>query len=301
MEIQFTNEISSFWHTLFLPLFFNALLILVIYLLLGKSRFLNLCETIFLKSKTKFVQKKGVYVPVEQTITNRLYSKFIGNAEINPLIKLFIFLLFIYGINQAMGFFLGAFTITQNYKVLFASVHESSIAEIWSYYPDIKSVNSLYHTIMLKYNSLGIDRYQTADISFYFDQYLRMGLIIALIFPILPINKRRRFRSMFRSICVMLLLTTILSLVYLNYMNKNNSNVEQKCYVVLSSLNNGNSKHYSEYIEYYELIEKDMIENSHKLYYGGYGVHFQLYDDLKAIFTEINRIALLKSFYPSSG
>lgn len=200
-----------------------------------------------------------------------------------------------------MSFFLGAFTITQNYKVIFASVHESIIAEIWSYYPDIKSVDSLYQTIILKYNNLGIDRYQTADISFYFDQYLRMGLIIGLIFPMLPINKKRRFRSMFRSICVMFLLTIILLLVYLNYMHENNNNVEQKCYAVLSSLNNGNSKHYSEYIKYYELIEKDMIENSHKLYYGGYGVHFQLYDDLKAIFTEINRLAHLKFIYSSSG
>lgn len=80
----------------------------------------------------------------------------------------------------------------------------------------------------------------------------------------------------------------------------NNNNVEQKCYAVLSSLNNGNSKHYSEYIGYYESIEKDMIENSHKLYYGGYGVHFQLYDNLKAIFTKIIRLCYIKFIHLNS-
>ena len=98
MSYRVTEEISSFWYTLGLPVIFGFITCIFILYIIGKSNRNKLIE--WLLDDHKYVLENGVYIPFGLSKKARVIKKIcklVGFSQFHTLLIIFLGLVVMYG------------------------------------------------------------------------------------------------------------------------------------------------------------------------------------------------------------
>ena len=231
--MDFTNEISSFWYTLFLPIVLGILMIILMLWPLGKGICCKLCERFLKDNNPKYVLRNGVYIPRSITQSELIKRKIIsltGVKNIPPAILIFVLMLLLYGIYKIVILCFQPM-LTHNCNVLFAcGVGDNVLASIWSSQSNLKNINELYVFIM-KDNNISTVPSALYTIESYCQLYICILIIVFLISMRWKSKKEKKVTRK-RVMKIVLIVCLVLCAVYFMQIQYTNQRVRSQCYTI---------------------------------------------------------------------
>lgn len=250
MELfELSTEFENVWNVFFLPVIRFAVVIVVIYFILGKNFFQTLHNSIVEFDGMYFKKKNGIYRP-----TTSMQKRIAQLIRSNNIFSCSIILLFIYATDKLIFWVAQLFPFASYYipeNLLLFSVDEDTIASLWSYCPGIPFSNLWEQISILSLDSDITEYYNSYTSDFIDIESLFMFILvlsIILFFVPKPQKKVKRLKKIFVTVLLSFFIITIAHLY--NFSNIVHE-TEQKCYYVLNyyQLENGNTPEDNEAFE----------------------------------------------------
>lgn len=254
MELfELSTEFTNIWNTFFLPMVQFAVVIAVVYFILGKNFFQTLHNSIVEFDGIYFKKENGIYRPItsmQKRITQLVKS--------NNIFSCFIILLFIYATHKLIFWVAQLFPFTYYYiseNLLLFSADEHTIASIWSYCPDIPFSELPQQISILSLDS-DIAKYNSYTSYFVNINSLFIFILVLSIILFFVPKPQKRLKRLKKILITVLLSLIIIAIAHLYNFRNIVDETEQKCYYVLNhyQLENGNTPEDNE--EFENCLEK---------------------------------------------
>lgn len=303
MEFQIVNEISSFWGTLVPPIFLGITSISLFLWVIGKQNCEILMKRFINSDNRKYVLHNGLYIPQNQTtkyIFLKRISEKLGVENLKPLMIIFFIVLFFFGFNQLLIQIFQPMLVYYPAQLLYSSgIDDYLLANMWMYYPQVRSVNQLYKIIM----DLTESTRSTNDMFLYsIEAFIRFDIVCCMLMFFRIVFRRRKMkwfngkvflRLIFLAFILMAALTGVL---FLNIQRTNNE-VRSRCYEAYSILEEKHNDfidlssdiQVAELENYLSVIKQDKERYGSDLYYGAFGIRSRYVEYITNIAREFYR------------
>lgn len=286
MEFQIVNEISSFWGTLVPPIFLGITSIFLFLWVIGKQNCEILMKRFVNNDDRKYVLHNGLYIPQNQTtkyiFLNRISEK-LGVENLKPLMIIFFIVLFFFGVNQLLIQIFQPMLVYYPDQLLYSSgIDDYLIADIWMYYPKVRSINQLYKIIM----DLTESTRSTNDVFLYsIEAFIRFDIVCCILMFFRIVFRRRKMKWFNGKVFLRLIFLTfilmiaLIGVLFLNIQRTNNE-VRNRCYEAYSILEEEHNDFMdlssdiqaAELENYLSVIKQDKERYGSDLYYGAFGI-----------------------------
>ncbi len=303
MEFQIVNEISSFWGTLVPPIFLGITSIFLFLWVIGKQNCEILMKRFVNNDDRKYVLHNGLYIPQNQTtkyiFLNRISEK-LGVENLKPLMIIFFIVLFFFGVNQLLIQIFQPMLVYYPDQLLYSSgIDDYLIADIWMYYPKVRSINQLYKIIM----DLTESTRSTNDVFLYsIEAFIRFDIVCCILMFFRIVFRRRKMKWFNGKVFLRLIFLTfilmiaLIGVLFLNIQRTNNE-VRNRCYEAYSILEEEHNDFMdlssdiqaAELENYLSVIKQDKERYGSDLYYGAFGIRSRYVEYITNIVREFYR------------
>ncbi len=303
MEFQIVNEISSFWGILVPPIFLEITSISLFVWVIGRQNCEILMRRFVNDDNRKYVLHNGLYIPQNQTIKyiflNRI-SERLGVENLKPLMIIFFIVLFFFGFNQLLIQIFQPMLVYYPGQLLYSSgIDDYLIADIWMYYPKVRSINQLYKIIM----DLTESTRSTNDMFLYsIEAFIRFDIVCCILMFFQIVFRRRKIKWFNGKVFLrlvfltLILVITLIGVLFLNIQGTNNE-VRSRCYEAYSILEENHNDFIdlnsdmqdTELENYLSIIKQDKERYGSDLYYGAFGIRSRYVEYITNVVREFYR------------
>lgn len=251
----------------------------------------------------KYVLHNGLYIPQNQTIKyiflNRISEK-LGVENLKPLMIIFFIVLFFFGVNQLLIQIFQPMLVYYPDQLLYSSgIDDYLIADIWMYYPKVRSINQLYKIIM----DLTESTRSTNDVFLYsIEAFIRFDIVCCILMFFRIVFRRRKMKWFNGKVFLRLIFLTfilmiaLIGVLFLNIQRTNNE-VRNRCYEAYSILEEEHNDFMdlssdiqaAELENYLSVIKQDKERYGSDLYYGAFGIRSRYVEYITNIVREFYR------------
>lgn len=281
--------ITQIWEVFFLPIVSTSIIILFLYILLGKQYIYDIYQKYkLIKVDNKYYRQKHIKMKrgcSNANKNNRVILLPLSEMSINvitwvrnPIIFIVVFLMVVYTIYKMINLCSSLYPIRYSISgeaMLLYFVPKEIITEIWTYFPEY-TLLSLYQKINILGEECSYAKYTDYTNVHIFGSIFEMCSIFCVISLFLQKpNIKKYIKTLF-------LLWVSLFAIFLSFylqFQKAGKVLEQKAYYVREQLILDNPSVADEYYTYQlavEKVENEIRYRDSKIFYGAFGVRFEL-------------------------
>lgn len=285
------------------PIFLGITSIFLFLWVIGKQNCEILMKRFVNNDDRKYVLHNGLYIPQNQTtkyiFLNRISEK-LGVENLKPLMIIFFIVLFFFGVNQLLIQIFQPMLVYYPDQLLYSSgIDDYLIADIWMYYPKVRSINQLYKIIM----DLTESTRSTNDVFLYsIEAFIRFDIVCCILMFFRIVFRRRKMKWFNGKVFLRLIFLTfilmiaLIGVLFLNIQRTNNE-VRNRCYEAYSILEEEHNDFMdlssdiqaAELENYLSVIKQDKERYGSDLYYGAFGIRSRYVEYITNIVREFYR------------
>lgn len=286
MSYRITEEISSFWNMLALPILFGGITFLIIWYILSKEDKEKIVNWLVEDNKKDYVLENGIYIPYSISKKERLKRKIINLLGNQSLISIFLVLVIMFGLHRIVNIVFQP-QIRYNANVLLAcGISEELLAVLWYHAPNPQN----FHSIM-DYLESYTDSYGDLSILYELEAYIRFYILVSILTVLIgtkkkEISKKKEIR--YKGFKIVMCLFILLGGIYLLQVQANNKEYEIKCQAAYHEIDKEQVVwEDDETLYYFNQIITMKNHNKDVFYYGAYSL--RIIDDVQDLFFNLSR------------